>query len=72
MVTGDRNALQYARTHHGNFCCSLPGSVCAHHDLFRVCAYETPVIFHKVAKSQWTVQWFIQANQKTFTFVDKH
>ena len=33
--------------------------------LFRARAFENPATFHKVAKSHWTVQWFIQANQKT-------
>ena len=49
------------RTHHVNFCCSLPGGVHGHHGLLRVCAFETPATFHIVAKSHWTVQWFIQA-----------
>ena len=53
------------RTHHGNFHCSLPGGVGAHHGLFRARAFETHAIFHIVAKSYLTVQWFIQANQKT-------
>ena len=52
-------------TDYGNFYCSLPGGVRAHHGLFRTRAFETPATFHKIAKSHWTVQWFIQANQKT-------
>ena len=43
--------------------CSLPGDVRPHHGLFRTFAFETPAIFHIVAKSHWTVQWFIHANQ---------
>ena len=50
---------------YGNFYCSLRGSVRAHHGLFRTRAFETPATFHKVAKSHWTEQWFIQVNQKT-------
>ena len=52
-------------THHGNFYCSLPIGVRAHHGLLRARAFETPATFHIVAKSLWTVQWFIQTNQKT-------
>ena len=59
-------------THHGNFCCHLPGGVLAHHVLFRARAFETSTTFHVVAKSHWTGQWFIQANQdQSFAFVDK-
>ena len=34
-----------ARTHHGNFYCSLPDTVRAHYALFRVRAFETPATF---------------------------
>ena len=51
--------------HHGNFYCSLPDGAHAHHGLFKARAFETPATFHIVAKSHWTVQWCIQANQKT-------
>ena len=53
------------RMHHGNFHCSLPDGVCAHHGLFKSCSFETLVTFHIIAKSHWKVQRFIQANQKT-------
>ena len=65
-VTGDVSARRYAyMCGYGNFYFSLPGSVRAHHGLFRARAFETPATFHEVAKSYWIVQWFIQANQKT-------
>ena len=51
--------------HHVNFSCSLPGGVGAHHGVFRARDFETPATFYVVAKSHWTVQWFIQASQKT-------
>ena len=54
-------------THQGNFYCSLPGGVRAHHGLFRARAFETPATFHIVEKSLWTVQWVIQTNKKTNT-----
>ena len=46
----------------------------AHHGLFKASAFETLATFHKVAKSHWTVQWFIQAKSKdqSLAFVDKH
>ena len=50
------------RTFHGNLYCSLTGG------LFRAHAFETPAtcnIHVAVTKSHWTVQWFIQENQKT-------
>ena len=53
------------RTHHDNFYYSLPGSVHAHHGLFRARAFETLATFPIVAKRHWTVQWFFQAIQKT-------
>ena len=54
------------RTHHGNLYCSLPGCLRAHHGLFTARAFESPASFHilVLAKSHWTVQWFIQSNQK--------
>ena len=43
----------------------LPKGVRLHNGLFRASAVETPVTFHRVEKkSNWTVRWFIQANQR--------
>ena len=49
LVTDNVSAL------HGNFHCSFPGGVHAHHGLFRVRAFETPATFYIVVKSHWTV-----------------
>ena len=59
-VTSDFSAQRCAHAY-SNFYCSLPCGVHAHHGLFRARAFETPITFHEVAKSHWTVQWFIQA-----------
>ena len=44
-----------------------PAVLSGNHDLYmcRTHAFETPATFHIVEKSHLTVQWFIQANQKT-------
>ena len=54
---------------------TLPGDVRAHHGLLRPSAFETPITFHLVGKTHWTVQWFIQAiklKDQSLALVDKH
>ena len=72
-VTGDVMSMPGGvRTHHGNFYCSLPSDMCAHHGLFRARAFETHAPFHTYSsKSHWTGQWFIQAkSESSLAFVD--